>query len=697
MNKKVYELLLFLISHKDSTFHLSELGDLFNVNVRTIRNYISIIEDFLLDNSLQNILLKNGSKVSFIGGSSEVNEILKSATMSDFYDYRLSSEERQTIISIMLLLADKPITISDFEDTLFASRSTVKKDIALTSNLLNKYGVVFSESKRKGYTLSINESIRRNVLYYFIKEKNRTNRISLNNSSGNICLSFIKNQINYDFYHSRVENALCILEHHFHLEMTDVDFNEILILICITCYRLDKRKHIEETYAIDNPPDNFFCEIAEYALKLIIGDSNFTTSDILYIADKLSYKITYTDNTPANQELLNYYIIVKGFLHNLSYDYDVSIHKDYKLQEFLTAHIARVFHRIKEGDTLINPYKAQLLTAYPEDYNILKNNIYYLEENLNIKINEDEISYILMHIEASLEKIRQNLITPNVIIVCHAGFGTSHFLAEKLSKHFKIHILEIISTHKLKEYAEKERLNCDFIISTIPLVGISTPWIQVNPILSEEDLVHVNRVISDTFDKFKTDTSFESKEVSNQSMVNRFTLGNNESINMPIHQYGDTQFSSLLSEEVIILDKKVENWKEAIILSGEPLLWNDVITSNYLRAVVNNVLDRGPYFVFTPGIALAHAAPQDGAKQLGASFIRLKSPVEFGHKTNDPITIVIMLSVTDTKKNLNMLFTTMDTLCNPEAVERLIKAKTKKEIIDIFRFYENDSLRVKNN
>lgn len=693
MNNKVYELLVFLINNRNKEFHLSELGNYFNVNVRTIRNYISIIEELLIDNSFKCALLRDGSNVSFIGTDTEIKEILNIATKNDFYDYRLSSEERQIIISIMLLLSDTPITIADLEDTLFASRSTIKKDISSAGDILSKHGIFFSENKRHGYILDIDESIRRNVIYSFLKEKELSNINSLDNTSVDICLSYIKNQINFDFYKSMVENALCILEPHFHVVMTDIDFNEILILLCIVCYRLDKNRNIEESYVINNNSNDIFYEISGYVLKLIMGDREFSRGDILYLADKLRYKITYKNTTPVNQDMMNYYIIVKGFLYNLSQDFNISLQEEYKLQEFLTAHVARVCHRIKEGDTLINPYKEQLIATYPEDFKIIRDNISFLEENLNVRINEDESSYILMHIEASLEKIRQNLIIPNVIIVCHVGFGTSHFLAERLSKHFKLNILEIISSHKLKEYVDKDKINCDLIISTIPLVSISSPWIQVNPILSDKDIAHINIIISNFLNKIRLNKVVEKREENKESMINNFSNNRNEVKEMINKVQGENRFSSLLTEELIILDKEVENWKESIILSGEPLLWKDIITPDYIRAVVNNVIDNGPYFVFAPGIAIAHAAPKDGAKKLGASFVRLKSPVEFGHKTNDPIKIIIMLSIIDTKKNLNMLFTTMNTLCNPIAVDKIMAAKSKREIVDIFRYYEDNEVK----
>jgi PTS system ascorbate-specific IIA component len=65
------------------------------------------------------------------------------------------------------------------------------------------------------------------------------------------------------------------------------------------------------------------------------------------------------------------------------------------------------------------------------------------------------------------------------------------------------------------------------------------------------------------------------------------------------------------------------------------------VSAHYREACVDLVRRNGPYIVITPGVALAHARPEDGAYELAVSAVTLARPVVFGHPTNDPVDLVL--------------------------------------------------------
>lgn len=99
---------------------------------------------------------------------------------------------------------------------------------------------------------------------------------------------------------------------------------------------------------------------------------------------------------------------------------------------------------------------------------------------------------------------------------------------------------------------------------------------------------------------------------------------------------------NLLSKKNIQLNAEVENWKEAIEVSAKPLLEQGAITENYVHAMIESVIKFGAYIVIGPGLALAHARPEEGANKLGLSVTTLKTPVNFGSKDNDPVKIIFV-------------------------------------------------------
>ena len=100
--------------------------------------------------------------------------------------------------------------------------------------------------------------------------------------------------------------------------------------------------------------------------------------------------------------------------------------------------------------------------------------------------------------------------------------------------------------------------------------------------------------------------------------------------------------------------------------------------------MIDLIVKYGAYIVIAPHIALAHAAPSDGAKDSGVSVVRLKYPVEFGKEKLDPVKIVVACAFLDTTENANLLLKLMRSLLKPNFLSIASAAKTPQEILDYF-------------
>jgi PTS system ascorbate-specific IIA component len=79
------------------------------------------------------------------------------------------------------------------------------------------------------------------------------------------------------------------------------------------------------------------------------------------------------------------------------------------------------------------------------------------------------------------------------------------------------------------------------------------------------------------------------------------------------------------------------------------------VEDRYVDAAVAAVETQGPYMVLAPGVALAHARPEDGAVALGLSVAVLAEPVSFGHPTNDPVDVVLAFGSPDRDQHVGLL------------------------------------------
>lgn len=105
--------------------------------------------------------------------------------------------------------------------------------------------------------------------------------------------------------------------------------------------------------------------------------------------------------------------------------------------------------------------------------------------------------------------------------------------------------------------------------------------------------------------------------------------------------------SGLLAQDCIALDVPAATWEEAVLAAGGLLERAGIAGPAYTGSMIDNVETNGPYIVVAPGFAFAHARPSPAVHRTGMSWVRLEQPVAFGHKTNDPVSLVVALAATD--------------------------------------------------
>jgi PTS system ascorbate-specific IIA component len=103
--------------------------------------------------------------------------------------------------------------------------------------------------------------------------------------------------------------------------------------------------------------------------------------------------------------------------------------------------------------------------------------------------------------------------------------------------------------------------------------------------------------------------------------------------------------------------------------------------------MVEAVKTMGPYMVLAPGLALAHARPEDGVLELGMSVITLKTPVEFGSELNDPVSLIISFGGVDKESHIGMLQALAKFLMVEENQDFLRQATSVTEVMDSFKKY----------
>ena len=147
----------------------------------------------------------------------------------------------------------------------------------------------------------------------------------------------------------------------------------------------------------------------------------------------------------------------------------------------------------------------------------------------------------------------------------------------------------------------------------------------------------------------------------------------------------------LLNEKTIRLDAEAADWPESVRLAGALLVDTGAVSPSYVDAMIRIVEELGPYMVVAPGIALAHARPEDGVKRMCMSLMRLASPVEFGSEDNDPVDLVFAFGALDKEGHLQALKELATFLQKEEAVSALRQCNSVEKAVRLITEYSREA------
>lgn len=149
-----------------------------------------------------------------------------------------------------------------------------------------------------------------------------------------------------------------------------------------------------------------------------------------------------------------------------------------------------------------------------------------------------------------------------------------------------------------------------------------------------------------------------------------------------------------ISEKLINLDLEAENWEEAIVKGGEILIKEGYIDEKYIETLLKITKNQGAYYIITKSIALPHVRPDEGVKKSGFSFIRLRTPLNFGSKENDPVKYMIFLMALNSKEHLDLIQLITKIIEDRDFFKLLEKCKeNNRENIEIVYKYLINSIK----
>lgn len=697
----------------ENSISIEYLSGYFGVTARTIRNDIDEINLVLKENGHESFLQVKKNQLSLNATVVSIGDLRSLINLSDYYSYRLSSDERQNLIAIELLVRDGEVLIDDLSDLFYVSRSTIISDLTVLRKMFIEDGISIDGKRGQGISVDCSETIRRAAIRKFLTDKR--GNVDYQSFIDAPALKAIFDGIDIE----RVSKIVIDCERKFDYRMTDTSFEGLVIHIALSIKRNESgfidQQIFSRTCDLNQTEYEIACEIYERLNKEL--NLSLSENERQYIAQHIFNKSGSIKTQSDDEDWLYIQYLVTDLIQNVQKNYQVNLIEDKHLFDGLMTHITSALYRLKNKNLLQNPLKSDLKNNYKYLFNLVAANLMKIDNYIGNDMSEDEIAYIVIHFASALEKyhLSQNSDVPNILIVCSTGLATAQLMHNKLQNLMNVNIVGNIPVHLANDSISTT--NVDLIVSSVKLDG-NIPSVTVSPLIRVDDIELINsRLIElgfrDTRIKKPISQSVKIRELidivkENAQILDehklveglKTALEGNLCSDFILESREDKKFmlSELLTNNSILLHQVVEDWESAVRKAGTLLVNNNSIHESYIDSAIRNVKELGPYIVITKGVAIPHAPTEDGVMKTGISLLTLDKGVNFGNELNDPVKYIFMLCTINPTAHLKALTDLVEILSLEEFYGVLDSSSTPEQVTRyILEFeknkkggYEND-------
>ncbi|MFW5795249.1 MAG: BglG family transcription antiterminator [Bacillota bacterium] len=624
---------------------MSYISKMIGVSSRTIKNDIKSIKKKIESNKLE-IVTKRG-----VGVWLEIkdNEYFKKLTRiyRDMLNPILPDDRHYWIIK-KLLNHDGTTSIEDLAAELYVSKSTIVKDLIKVEDYLSDYGLKIYKKPKHGIRVIGKE-----------KDIRTANADILKNSTvkrGEIINEQLKNllqEIDLELIQKIIQDS----EEKFCFILSDISFKGLLIHLGISIRRMYEGKLIrmdqEELKLLQKEREwsiaKFIAKEIADKFKLDINRSEIGYITIHLVGAKLQNDIESEKISEEHLKNLNsdLYMKLKSIIKSLSKVTGYNFIKDKKLFTGLFLHLRTSIKRTKNNIKLDNPFLKDIKKNYSLAHEIAILATEKLNNFYNFKMNEDEIGYIALHFGAAIERLKKdNKEEKTAVIICATGIGTGQLLLTKFNQLFpNIKVEKILPLMKSKDIIK--RLSPDIILSTVPVKIKGNKVVCVSPLLNENDIKKIQRVIKSNMEF--CDTS------SNKS-----------------------RFLDYIDRELLFLNLEETSRDKIIKKISKRLIDLEFVEEGFYESV----LEREKFSSTPIGNLVAIPHPYEGyIKEPKIAIATLKKPIQWG---NNKTQIVFMIALDIRIENdFKKIFMEMsDVINSKDIISRLLSASSCEEFME---------------
>lgn len=612
---------------------------------------------------------------------------------------KLSLNERINILKMILYFDESGLKLSDIAGTMEIPKTDVRKDLEVMSEELGKDGIRLVYENYKGYKLTGNKGdllVKRvGIIEDIIRELKETGDFFNREKSA----AWHKEEYFYGYI--KYENMeitrkfLELIGNELNLKIDEENYNRVFSYILMLINFDELYDNMEELLS-----RNFLFHTPEYlAVERILGKlfkendrkEKIKKVNLLLITDLIMGIGVNGLKNDTFYKWINEEAVVEKIIEKVSEMINLDLKEDRILITGLVDNLKSSIYRINNDIQIINSVFKDLILNREKNIAIVKKAIEETEKEFKINFTDYEIASMAYQIKSSIKRTKRKNIK-KVLLICGLGYGSSKILEESLKENYDLDIVDIIPYYLADDLIPGYK-EVDFILSTIEIhrqfeVSYGIPIIKINPIMQDEDF---ERLAEYGIEKNRTSVSLKklisiiesNAEINDkQKLIDSLKDEFEDKIVNDIQKTGHT-LRKLLKKENVKFIERAEDWKEAILQSGNSLVSNRKVTSEYVKEMIELVEKHGPYIVIEEGIAMPHAGISENVLETGISLLVVKEKVALPEGRN--ANIFLSFAAKNKNDNIDIMNDLFELITKHKFIDEVSKMKSYDQLEQYFK------------
>jgi len=446
----------------------ADLAGKLGVTTRSVRSYVTAVKSSALPREVI-----ESSMAGYRLHRENYAEFLKSASNRD------TERPRDRQYHLVRRLGDAPegVDIHALAESFFVSESTIEADLRKIKTSIAESELTLTRRGPLVILAGAEPNLRRLLSKMFRHEE----------SQGFLELESIQREFESSDLRSFKTALLDLLDSHGYF-VNEYGINHVLLHVAIATDRTSPNAQ-----ALSGSAPQFTKELA--ALIATYFEANLGPDDLNEIEILLTTRvITRTadagDATDVDlEQLINR---VRRIALHVGEEYLVDLDDDDFIMR-LSLHVRNLIVRAQDLSYSRNPMTRSIKTTYPMIYELAVFIAAEVQRNEGISIQDDEISYIALHVGSHLERQAKREVRLTAALVCPNYHDLHVILRERIEAVLGEELqLRVVITRTDVDLAE---LTTDLVLTTIDLRSFADNVVLIQPFLTEADVESIRKTI----------------------------------------------------------------------------------------------------------------------------------------------------------------------------------------------------------